>query len=70
MVERMGCGWGFTFLAAVVLFMSPLLWVETRWGPQWREERRVRVEALEQGTTGLTSLDGQLKKEKNNEFEG
>ena len=44
MVERMGKGWCFSFLAAVVFAASPLLWVETRWGPMWREERRLRVE--------------------------
>lgn len=44
MIEGMGRGWCFTFIAAVVFATSPLLWVEVRWGPGWREERRVRVE--------------------------
>ena len=44
MVDTMGRGWCFTFVAAVVLFTSPLLWVETRWGPKWREARWLRVE--------------------------
>ena len=34
MIDGMGRGWCFTFLAAVVFSMSPLLWVETKWGPQ------------------------------------
>lgn len=44
MVNGMGRGWCFTFIAAVVFLSSPLLWVELKWGPGWREERRVRVE--------------------------
>ena len=44
MIEGMGRGWCFTFVAAVIFVTSPLLWVEMRWGPKWREERRVRVE--------------------------
>ena len=44
MVDAMGRGWCFTFIAAVVFVTSPLLWVEMKWGPKWREERWVRVE--------------------------
>lgn len=45
MIEAMGRGWCFTFIALVVLGASPILAVLLRWGPRWREERRVRVEA-------------------------
>ena len=44
MVDAMGRGRCFTFVAAVVFFTSPLLWVETKWGPKWREARWLRVE--------------------------
>ena len=44
MVNRMGRGWCFTFIATVVFFTSPLLWAELKWGRGWREERRVRIE--------------------------
>ena len=44
MINTIGRGWCFTFIAAVVFFTSPLLWAELKWGPQWREERRVRME--------------------------
>ena len=44
MIQGMGLGWCFTFIGAVVLCASPLLLVLMRWGPKWREERRVRVE--------------------------
>ncbi|MCJ1390036.1 hypothetical protein MMC18_002894 [Xylographa bjoerkii] len=47
MVDAMGRGWCFTFVAAVVLGASPLLWVVQTRGPRWREERRVRVERRE-----------------------
>lgn len=44
MINTMGRGWCFTFIAAVLTLASPMLWVEFKWGPSWREERRVRVE--------------------------
>lgn len=44
MINGMGRGWCFTFIAAVIFVTSPLLWVELKWGPKWREQRRVRVE--------------------------
>lgn len=44
MVEAMGRGWCFTFIALVVLASMPILWVLQIWGPGWREERRVRWE--------------------------
>ena len=44
MIKSMGRGWCFTFIAAVLILASPMLWVEVKWGPRWREERRIRVE--------------------------
>lgn len=44
MIDGMGRGWCFTFVAALCFVLSPLLWVAVKWGPKWREERRVRVE--------------------------
>lgn len=44
MVDAMGRGWCFTFIAGVVLAFSPILWVLEKWGPGWREARRRRVE--------------------------
>ena len=46
MIKGMGRGWCFTFIGAVVLFASPMLWAEIKWGPKWREERRIRMEML------------------------
>lgn len=45
MINGMGRGWCFTFIGLVVLAASPILWVLMRWGPGWREERRVRNES-------------------------
>lgn len=45
MIDRMGRGWCFTFIALVVLACMPILFVLQKWGPGWREERRVRLEA-------------------------
>lgn len=44
MISAMGRGWCFTFIAAVVAVTSPILWVLLKWGPKWREERRVQLE--------------------------
>lgn len=44
MVDHMGRGWCFTFIALVCISASPMLWVELKWGPVWREERMVRLE--------------------------
>ncbi|KAJ9149531.1 Chloramphenicol resistance protein [Coniochaeta hoffmannii] len=41
-LKAMGRGWTFTFLALVLVLFSPIVWVSVRWGPKWREERRVR----------------------------
>ncbi|WPG99433.1 Hypothetical protein R9X50_00224700 [Acrodontium crateriforme] len=48
MIDAMGRGWCFTFIAAVVAFMSPVLWVLQRWGPKWREARRTRIAAQQE----------------------
>lgn len=44
----MGVGWCFTFIPLVCIVFSPLLWVEMKWGPQWREARIVRMEKLDE----------------------
>jgi multidrug resistance protein len=45
MITKMGRGWCFTFISLVCVAASPLLLVELKWGPVWREERRCRTEA-------------------------
>jgi hypothetical protein len=44
MIRHMGVGPCFMFIALIVAAASPLLIVERKWGPVWREERRVRME--------------------------
>lgn len=44
MIQGMGCGWCFTFIALVVLATTPILLVLLRWGPRWREERISRAD--------------------------
>ncbi|KAF2137991.1 uncharacterized protein K452DRAFT_235102 [Aplosporella prunicola CBS 121167] len=44
MIKAMGRGWCFTLHALIVLAASPILWVLVKWGPTWREKRRVRAE--------------------------
>lgn len=43
MIRAMGIGWAYTFVGLVSVTMSPMLYVVTRYGPGWREERRVRL---------------------------
>ncbi|TGO34352.1 hypothetical protein BHYA_0201g00160 [Botrytis hyacinthi] len=49
MIDHMGRGWCFTFIALVCIITSPMLWIELKWGPIWREERMVRMEKEEEG---------------------
>jgi hypothetical protein len=44
MIGYMERGWCFTFIALVCVVVMPMLLVELKWGPIWREERRVRLE--------------------------
>lgn len=44
MIDAMGRGWCFTFIALVVVGLSPILVALERWGPHWREARRVKAE--------------------------
>lgn len=66
MIEAMGRGWCFTFIALVVLAFSPILWALERWGPRWREERRVKMEEREREKTtvietGYTQREGEKR---------
>ena len=64
MIEGMGQGWCFTFIAAILFFTSPILWALLKWGPKWREQRRLRVEKQgrmkdaekSEGRTGLAEV--------------
>ncbi|KAI9662867.1 MAG: hypothetical protein M1821_007914 [Bathelium mastoideum] len=52
MIDSMGRGWCFTFLAAVIFITSPMMWALTKWGPRWREERRIRMEKEKEEYSG------------------
>jgi MFS family permease len=50
MIEKMGRGWCFTFVAGVIVSCSPIFWVLVKWGPGWRDERAMREkQELERG---------------------
>ncbi|KAJ4291619.1 hypothetical protein N0V90_009514 [Kalmusia sp. IMI 367209] len=49
MIDSMGRGWCFTFVAGVIVLFSPILWVLMKWGPKWRNERRLKMEAVASG---------------------
>ncbi|KAK4644097.1 hypothetical protein QC761_301760 [Podospora bellae-mahoneyi] len=55
MLRAMGRGWTFTFWGLVLVLFSPILWVLTKWGPGWREERRVRKLKEEEKERAVTS---------------
>lgn len=44
MLDAMGRGWCFTFIALVMLLMLPLLLVVIRLGPGWRKERQAKID--------------------------
>lgn len=44
MLQGLGWGWCYTLLGIIWLLATSLLWVEYRWGMNWREERRLRDE--------------------------
>ncbi|TPX09030.1 uncharacterized protein E0L32_001709 [Thyridium curvatum] len=43
MIEHIGRGWTFTFWALLCAAFTPILFILPRWGPGWREERRLRL---------------------------
>jgi MFS family permease len=46
MIESMGRGWCFTFIAGVVMLFSPILWVLRKYGQGWRNARTQRLEEV------------------------
>lgn len=55
MLNAMGRGWCFTFVAFVMLSTAPLLLISIRMGPKWREERRLKQEAKDAQTAAAQS---------------
>jgi MFS family permease len=52
MIDRMGRGWAFTFLALFLLVSSPGLWVVYFWGMGWRGERMRREKRKKEEKSG------------------
>jgi len=52
MIDSMGRGWCFTFIALVIFLTSPILVILMWWGPKWREERAQKIEAAKTAHTG------------------
>ncbi|KAI5202279.1 MFS general substrate transporter [Aureobasidium subglaciale] len=70
MIEHMGRGWCFTFIAGVVMLFSPILWVLEKYGQGWRNARTQRVEeererkqmAEQEKADGLRDNEGREEK--------
>lgn len=65
-VDALGRGWAFTLVGGLVFVASPMLWVLLKWGPKWREERRVREEKKRESRMSGNSLveEHRVKEEK------
>ncbi|PTB52535.1 hypothetical protein M431DRAFT_556908 [Trichoderma harzianum CBS 226.95] len=48
MIRKMGTGWAYTLVGILIIALSPSLLIVTRYGPVWREERRLRLEQKEE----------------------
>lgn len=59
MIKGMGRGWCFTFISLVCVVTMPMLMVEIKWGPTWREERRVRIEREEEAKEKAAVVSGE-----------
>lgn len=68
MIDAMGRGWCFTFIAAVVFVLSPILLLLKKKGPQWREARRVRVEEAKERQRAKDHEDDGRDETKEDEF--
>ncbi|CAN8101802.1 unnamed protein product [Discula destructiva] len=44
MIGAMGTGWCFTFFALLPAVCVPILWAETKYGVQWRQEKKLKKE--------------------------
>lgn len=45
LINVMGRGWSATFFAFLCMIFTPILLAVMKWGPEWREKRRLKQEA-------------------------
>lgn len=43
LIDAIGIGWAYTCVGLLMVVLSPMLYVVVRYGPKWREERRLRL---------------------------
>jgi hypothetical protein len=67
MISNMGRGWCFTFISLVCIVTMPMLWVELKWGPVWREERRVRLAKIAEEKERVEDLEAEESNTMNQE---
>jgi hypothetical protein len=62
MIDKMGRGWCYTFIALVLMLSSSMLWVVMKRGPQWRAEKK-RVSAEKRKAMMDEKVDAQRQVE-------
>jgi len=48
LLNSIGIGWTSVLVSGIWLIMAPVVWIVMKWGPQWREERRLKLEERKQ----------------------
>ncbi|TAQ84893.1 hypothetical protein B7494_g6788 [Chlorociboria aeruginascens] len=51
MLNSIGAGWVGVFVGGMWVVLSPLILCVLKWGPQWREDKRLKLEAKEAART-------------------
>ncbi|KAM0315048.1 hypothetical protein ACHAO8_004154 [Botrytis cinerea] len=59
MVDKMGLGWAYTFIALLYVVLSPMLFAVMKWGPDWRREGRDKQRIEEERKKEEAVRDGQ-----------
>lgn len=60
MIKGIGRGWSYTIIAMIFTVFSPTLWFIQKYGPTWREERRLkRLARLEKEKAKMAEEQGQ-----------
>ena len=68
-IDAWGAGWTFTFLGLITIAALPILLVDQKWGPKWREERHLRLKAESEKRALRKAVKEKAKKVSQNRLE-